>query len=95
MQRVLIEKPEGGYHIFGVLRTRGFVGGVHGKLGQTYIHGVEGNLSVRNIAEGAAAGHIRAVGIILERHARLFADGEENRCGNELFNRISLQDIAQ
>ena len=58
----------------GVLRARGFKGGMHGQLGQTDVHGIQGDLGVGNVAEGRAAGHVRAIGVGLSGYAGAATD---------------------
>ena len=54
---------------------------MHGKLGQTYVHGAYGNLCVCNAAQRTAARHIGTVGKNLHRRARLRAHPAEQRGG--------------
>ena len=69
-------------HIINILRTGGLIAGVHCQLCQTDIDGVEGNMAVGDIAQGAAAQHIGAVEEGLGRNTCLAADASEDRTGN-------------
>ena len=68
------ELLHGFYHITGILYSCRFICGMHGKLGQADIYGVQGNLCRRNIAKGASACLVGAIGKKLYRYIRLLAN---------------------
>ena len=80
----LVELAERADHVIHIGAARRLIAGVHRKLSQADIHGVHGYVRVGEVAERRAAGDIRAVGEVLNRHARLGADFRENRVGNRV-----------
>jgi len=80
----LVELGDGTDHEQRIRASAGFIGGVHRKLSETDVDGIQRNVGVGDGAERGAAAHVAAVGEELNRNVRALADFTEHSGGNRV-----------
>src|SRR5699024_3037880 len=67
--------------IVDILRSCRLKAGVHGQLSKTNIHSVYRYMGVGDVPQSGAAGHVGAVGEVLDRHLRPTAESHKDCLG--------------
>ena len=92
-KRLFVKNGQRTYHRLGIRRARRFAAGMHRELRYTDIDRAYRELRCGDVSERRAAGHIRAVGIVLRRDSRLLAYETEKRGGHTI-GRVVLRSVV-